>query len=214
MTLINNITSWLNDKMSLYGFDGFIIDCTNPNLQIDVCIQLLQKTNSETVILKKKDININNAIKSNITIINIDEGCDAFKYMSESNHMAVSSFNKVEIGYIRPWNRFSLAADIFPLGGMLYKDIYSIANDLSIKYNDSTEIYSSDIPYIQEQLDWAITINSKYNNILDNKEDPSKNDKWFSLSIAQKKIIAKLHQQNKITEHKSIGFVKGIYGFE
>jgi hypothetical protein len=212
MNLINNITTWLNDKMSLYGFDGFIIDCMNPNLQTNVCIQLLQKTNSETIILKKKDFNIDNVLKSNITIVNIDEGCDAFKYISESNHMAVSSFNKVEVGYIRPWNRFGLAADIFPLGNMVYKDIYSIANDLGIKYSNSTEVYSSDMPYTQEQLDWAININSKYNNILDNKEDPSKNDKWFSLSIVQKKIIAKLHQQKKITEHKSVDFVKDIYG--
>jgi hypothetical protein len=187
------IVNWLIDESRKRNTNGFIINESANPLCVTLAFLLAKKTMQPVVKLS----------------------CEAiiFDRTNETkNKLVISPYDFIELNYIRPWDRFQLAADLFIFGNMYRQDVLELFihvadmkqyEDLFLKYaHKDTDHYSAEIPFTLEELKWAHEANKRYDNILTSDIDPAKNHRWFSLTGRQKQLIAKLHQHTKMTRHK------------
>ena len=186
------IVNWLIEQSKKRGTNGFVINGDVNPVSDHLAFLLSKQTMQPTQIADTKRI--------------------IFEEEVAKGKLVVSSYDFMELNYIRPWGRFQLAADLFPFGNMYRQEIQelfvSTANmdhyeDMFIAgaYKEIDK-YSEEIPFTLNELKWAHEANKRYNNILDGDDDPAKNNRWFSLTPNQKKVIAKLHQHSRQTQYK------------
>jgi hypothetical protein len=94
-----------------------------------------------------------------------------------NNLLIVSGITKIDLEIIKPWSRIGLVADLLPFGNLL-----------------KSEILNRELTDEETDIEWAYKINQQinYKDIL-YCQDPAKHPSWFSLTIHQKEIIAKLN---------------------
>lgn len=103
-----------------------------------------------------------------------------------SNAIVVSSLNRTRGCIERRFDKYMDTADVYPI--------------LSLYHSESspTEFY------LDHELLEAIDRDNKKTNIVTSEESPHKNPEWFRYTFQQKEIVAKLHQREKATRHKSL----------
>lgn len=140
-------------------------------------------------------------------------------YISQStNSLFCSNITKNDFAFIRnypdlnPFNAFPFvnlsASEVELLFISLDKNqCYPI--DVILKANESTKE--------REELEWLWQANERSKagelvgpGIIDSYDDPTKHPKWFSYTLAQKKLIAKIYQVEKNTRYKIIGNISAF----
>jgi hypothetical protein len=173
--MINKISDWIKEYAKIKNCSGYFVN-TNEYLS--------NKFNSFGL--------------QNLHIKSFNEK-DAISYCDDNNLLAISTLDKINYRWIRPYKRFLLIADVLPFGNMVQSEI---RNFIDFNYYNYSLIS-------QQESEWVNLINQKirdkYNiGIIDSLEDPSKNSSWFIFSPRQKEIISKLNSSQKETLKKHV----------
>lgn len=177
------------------------------NLFDDIVIWLSEKyyeRNSNGIIINTSSIYYNKSIKIlcgkvSSNIIELSSIFDIMIKSNEQNLLVVSSYDKIQLEFVRDWRNFYFITDVLPFGNLSKCQI----EDMFVK--EEFDFLFENFSY--KELEWAWDINNKqikYKNIINNKESPMKHKFWFSFTKRQREIIAFLHQHIKNTQYKVI----------
>lgn len=220
------IVNWLIQNLNKRNASGFLIDYSRPSVPAALAMMLANETRracQSVVIYDKFDSNdvrpngIAELYSKQYQVTKIADDHERVEVLSRqaanNNLLIIHPMDVCERLYIRPWKHHTLAVDLIPFGNMFKQDIEEMFLKLTgleleehqkimLKKPNNTDLYSEEIPFSYDDLKWAHEANLRYNNILVGDQDPTKNPRWFSLTVSQKKIIAKLHQHAKLSSHK------------
>lgn len=138
----------------------------------------------------------------------VEESCETFNKFAITAEKAnrldcliVGVLSREEI-LARSYKKYSTGlADIFPLGELYHSEIVQLYNYLCNKTDKFEPPIIRDLSAVI--IEWADKENRK-NNIIYATEPPNSSRVWFRYTIPQKEALSKLHQFEKLTQHKKL----------
>lgn len=129
-------------------------------------------------------------------------------FVLEENGLLVGSRCRTENNLIRNYNKFE-PVDILPIGDLFKSEVYELFKYLINKNNSfsnlTENIYKNKNNILEDisddEIEWADRQNLK-NGIIVDERDPIGRAAWLLYTWPQRKIIAKIHQLEKMSRHK------------
>jgi hypothetical protein len=193
---LNNIISWIQSYCYKYNIHNIILDCFRNCPESHLLLSLSTKIIKGNIV---KIVNINNPIAKHYDF-SVNNDFERIKVISElsNNHICLGNLSKLDMLYIRPYERHTLGADLSPFANFTYEEVDSAINIVRENYKLSAV---SDFEITPSELMWIYKIDSIHNIL--SIDDISKYKLWYTFNLRQKLILSKLHQHVKLTDIKN-----------
>ena len=200
MTILNNqktiefLYKWLGNYSKKYAIKVLIVPYENTYasfLTTYLCLESRRISNT-SVITVRNDENITVPfIDVTNYISNVHKTC---LRLAENSGIIVSPITATRAELIRNYNKYTDAADLYPLLYLLDSDIENLSKELP---------NCPHCPTFDKDTEWAMGENF-ISKIISGDDPPHQNKYWFRYTIDQKQIISKLYTRYHATNHKSL----------
>lgn len=187
--VLNYLTSWMNDYFKSAGKDNCIIYYLDDEKIESSLLNFIMSRNSITCTMCH--------IKDNYDLI------DLVKLSKSTNGLIVSSINRNKYRLIRSYPKF-FNPDLMPLADLYCSEnaeLLSTFETVDIDKVLSSILSSDDLEVSLRDLEWADREDAIC-KIISSNVDPTTHWQWVTYNMHQKRLLANMHQQEKLTKHK------------
>jgi hypothetical protein len=193
--LVAYISNWIGDYVKNQGLKALVVpyDDTYPSiLATHLCVKARIKCNAR-VICACSDSAPKQLFPS-VDVIYLHSGPQR-AIAEPRDGLVVSDITRTE-SLARRYHKYNHAADIYPIYELFESQVESLVR--------------SELPGVErrpcperDELEWAILEDSR-SGIIKSDVPPQQNKYWFAYTIDQKRIIAKAHDRQRKTLHKTL----------
>ncbi len=122
-------------------------------------------------------------------------------YIAETtNSLLLSNITRDDYLFVRNYPKIN-PWDIMPFADLSMAMVNGLFDKLAPIRSPEIEAFYNIAPKPNLEIEWLYNANEK-SRIIESESDPTKHQKWYIYTTAQKSLIAKVHQIEKLTRYK------------